>query len=306
MEASQKSAFWLGALAALLWSPHFFIVESLRRAGVPLLVAQFHLVFWPALVLGVVVFLSGRGAVVSAFRGQAPHVLALAAVGGYGFWVLRTVALDSPAVPYAQALFYAAPAVIGLLSAFTPERAGPRLGGALFLGFVGCALIAAGQHGEGAAGFRLGAALAALGAAACWALFSVLARPLVREEEALPVAALTTGVGAICLFVTCLSTGESIFRVSMGQLSALALTGLFTVGLMMLLWLRCLSKVSAAQAAPLWYVGALFGIGWALVSGRGVSLWWTFAGVVLVLVALRRGLTGRQRVAVTIGDIIRG
>jgi len=311
MQAPQRSALLYGILAALLWTPHFYILESLRREGVPLLVAQFHCVFWPALVFGLFLIVSGRASAIGAFKGQETHILALSALGGYGFWILRTVALDGPGIPHARALLYAAPFAIALFSVFSSERADRQRVFALLVGLIGAVMLAEGQ-GKGTLSGTLGAgrALAALAGACCWALFSLLARPLVREEPVLPVVALATGIGAFCLLVSCISTGESLLvgfhKITMAQLRTLILTGFFTVGLMMVCWLKCLSKVSAAQAGPLWYLGLLFGAVWALLGGWGISIWWTLGGTVLVLLALRSDLTDRQRSAVTLGDLIRG
>jgi drug/metabolite transporter (DMT)-like permease len=268
-------------------------------------------VFWPALILGLVLIVSGRASAISAFKGQETHVLALAAVGGYGFWILRAVALEGTGLSHTRTLFYAAPLAIGLLSVFTSERADRRGVFALLIGFIGAVMLAEAQ-GSGTLSGSLGAgtALAALGGAGCWALFSLLARPLVREEPVLPVAALVTGIGALCLLVSCISTGESILvgfhKISMAQLRTLVLTGFFTVGLMMVCWLKCLGKVSAAQAGPLWYLGLLFGAMWALAGGWRVSLWWTLGGMVLVILAIRTALADRQRSAATLSDLIRG
>ena len=85
-----------------------------------------------------------------------------------------------------------------------------------------------------------------------------------------------------------------------------ALAGLLTVGLMMGLWLRCLSGMPAARAGLLWYLGLLFGVvvGWRY--GARVDLWWALAGAVLILFALRSAWAGRRRASASLGDVIRG
>ncbi len=311
MQAAQRSALFYGVLAALLWSPHFWVLESLRRAGVPLLVAEFHCVFWPALAFVLALIVTGRGPLLLAHKGQETHVLALAAVGGYGFWVLRAVALDGAGLAHAQMLLYAAPVAIGLLSVFSAERTDRRTSFALILGFAGAVMLAQAQgRGALAGGIGAGAALAALAGAGCWAIFSLLARPLVREEPVLPVVALATGIGAFCLLVSCVATGEDLLvgfhKMTTAQLRTLMVTGFFTVGLMMVCWLKCLSKVSAVQAGSLWYLGLVFGAVWAAMAGWRVSVWWTLAGAVLTLWAARAALSERQRSSITLGDIIRG
>ncbi len=307
MRTSGKTALLLGALAALLWSRHFYVLEGLRGDDVPVLVLQFHLLFWPAAVFLLLLFISGRTSALSVFNRRETRFLALAAAGGYGFWVLRALALESGDAPQVHLLFYTAPLLMGLLSVFTGERADRKVAFGLLLGFIGCIVLVEGQGSgmETAAPVRWSARFLAVGASACWAVFSLMARPIVREEKVLPVVALVTGVGAICLFVTCLSTGESIFRISPPQMLTAALAGLFTVGLMMAAWLKCLGMMPVSLASPLWYLGLLFGLIWAHRSGVSVSGWLALAGAVLILLGLHSALGGRQRSAVTMSDIIR-
>ncbi|MHC4480266.1 MAG: EamA family transporter [Planctomycetota bacterium] len=307
MHPGQKSAFLFAALAALLWSPHFYVVDSLSRGGVPALVLHFHLLFWPALVLLVGLFLLGRRSILAVFNRRETYFLILAAAGGYGFWVLRGMALESAPAGQARLWLCAAPLLMGLLSLFSAEKADRRVGMGLLLGLFGCILIVQGQQSgaEAAGGASARAALLALGAAACWALFSVLARSVVREESVLPVTGLVLGVGALCLLVTCISTGENPGAVSLGQLRVLALAGLVSVALMMAFWLKALAGMPAALAAPFWYLGVLFGLLWAGRYGWSISGWMAVGGAVLVLLGLQSALAGRRRAGVTIADIIR-
>lgn len=313
MYRAQKTGFFLGVVAALLWSPHFYMVESLRPArgavegqsGVAMLVAEFYFLLCAAAVLLLLLFLSGRLSELAVFKRRETHFLILAASGGYGFWLLRGLALEAVAPSHARLLFYLAPLLIALLSLLTRERADGRALLGLLFGFVGCIMIVQGQ-GSGAAGaISVRNSLPAVGAAACWAVFSVVARPIVREEKALPVAALVTAIGAACLLVTCLSTGQSILEISPVQVWRSALIGACTVGLMMVFWLKCVGMVPVVLASPFWYLGLVFGLALARWRGVSVSGWWALGGLVLVLLGLHTVLSGRQRAAVTIGDIIR-
>ncbi len=307
MYPAQKQAFALGVLAALLWSPHYYVLEPLRAEGVPVLVMQFHLVFWPALALLVLLAVTGGAESLSVFKRRETHFLLLAATGGYGFYVLRALALGA-GPSHAHLLFYSAPLLMGLFSLLTRESADQRVALGLLLGFVGCIMIAEGQSTAGAAAGTESWAgnLLAVGAAGCWALFALLARPVVREERALPTAALVLGIGAACLLVTCLSTGENVFGVSVRQLGTLALWGLVSVGLMTTAWLKFLASVPAALAAPFWYLGLGFGVLWARRAGWTVSPWLAAPGAALLLVALYSAAAGRRSRGLTIGDIIRG
>jgi drug/metabolite transporter (DMT)-like permease len=307
MRASQHSAYVFALLAALLWSPQFYAVEPAVSGGAPLMVVQFHLVFWPALVLLALVFVSGSAEGLSVFSRRETHFLVLAATGGYGFWILRSLALESATQEQARLLFYAAPLLMGLLSLLTREAADRRVAFGLVLGFVGCIMIFQGQKAPGAAGASgsLGGSLLAVAAAGCWALFSVAARPIVRQERALPVAALVAGIGAVCQLITCLTTGVSPLSISVPQMRTAALTGVFCVGGTLLLWLRCLGGMPAVLAAPFWYLGALFGVLWALRAGWSVSGWWALGGGVLILMGLQNALAGRRQSGLTLADVIR-
>ena len=309
MQRSGRSAVAFAVMAGLMWAPHFHAVEGLRAgpAGVPPLVAQFYLVVWAAAGLMLLLLLSGRFAELSVFDRRETSFLVLAALGGYAFWMLRAVALEGAAASRARLFFSLAPVLIGLFSLSGRERADGRAFLGALLGFGGCIMLVRGAGGAGDGGSWL-SNLPAVAAAACWALFSLTARPVVREEKALPMAAILLSVGAVCLFVTCLARGDGIFHIGLRQLGRTVPVGFFTVGLMLVFWLKCLSNASAAAAAPLWYLGLLFSVlGRALLAGGlFAGFWWFLGGTVLILWGMRRALSGRTAREVTIGDIIRG
>ncbi|MBA7662961.1 hypothetical protein ES703_70994 [subsurface metagenome] len=304
---TKKQGFLFGVLAALLWAPHFYVVESLRPAkgvaGMPVLVAEFYFLLCGSVILLALLFVSGRLSELAVFKRRETHFLILAASGGYAFWLLRDAALAAISPAHAHLLFYSAPLLMGALSLLTAERADRRAVLGLLFGFVGGILI---LHRSGGAAASLQGSLLAVGAAACWALFSVMARPIVREEKALPVAVLVMAIGAACLLVTCLSRGENILAVKVPQLWTALLAGALTVGLMMVFWLKCVGMVPVALASPLWYLALVFGIAWARWRGLSIAGWWALAGSVAILLGLHIALSGRRRTTVTIADIIRG
>ena len=309
---TKKQGFLFGVLAALLWAPHFYVVQSLRpaegAAGMPVLVAEFYFLLCGSVILLLLLFVSGRLSELAVFKRRETHFLVLAASGGYAFWLLRDSALAAISPAHAHLLFYSAPLLMGALSLLTAERADRRAVLGLLFGFLGCIMILLGPlRGAGMAhAASLRGSLPAVGAAACWALFSVMARPIVREEKALPVAVLVMAIGAACLLVTCLSRGENILAVRTPQLWTALLAGALTVGLMMVFWLKCVGMVPVALASPLWYLALVFGIAWARWRGLSIAGWWALAGSVAILLGLHIALSGRKRTTVTIADIIRG
>lgn len=308
MRSSTKAGLGLAALAALLWSPNFYIADGLIAAetGPSSLAAHFHLVFWGAAGLMLLTFLSGRLDELSILNRRETYFLVLAAAGGYGFWMLRAMSLDSLDPDRAHLLIYAAPVFMGVFSLLGREPADGRGFFALVLGFVGCIMLVEGTGGETTGG-SLQAHLLALGAAGCWAAFTVMARPLMREEKALPVAALVLSAGAACLLVTCLGTGDSVLSVSVGQLGLCVAGGAVSVGVAAALWLKALGMVPAVGAAPWWYMALVFGsVGRAVAQGRfGSQFWWLLGGTALVLMALGSASRGGARNLVTMSDVIR-
>jgi len=299
----------LGIAAALLWSLHFRVTRSLLVAGVAPPVAGFYLLLAAAGVLLLLLFLSGRLSELSVFGRHETLLILLAGTGGYGFWLLGGMAREALPASQARLLFSTAPLLMVLFALFGPEKPGRQAAMGVLLGFVGCIMLVKGRQAgtESAAATVLwrGGALA-LGAAACWALFTVMARPLVREEKALPVAALVCSLGALCMLVTCLSTGQGIGGIALGQLWRALVAGALTVGMMMALWVGCIGGLAVARAAPLWYLSLAFGTLWAYRAGTRVDVWWALGGAVLVLLGIHFASAGRRREAVTIGDIIRG
>ena len=305
MRSPPRTAWVYGLLAAALWSPHFYVVESLRGGGVPPLALAFHLLLWPAAACVLLLFVTGRASELSLFNRRETQFLVLAAVGGYGFWVLRMLALESAGGPQLRLMFCAAPLMMGLLSLAGREKADGKAFWGLLLGLAGCLALVRGGSPDGVWTGPVQAKLLGLGAAACWAAFSMMARPIVREERVLPVVALVAGIGAVCLGVTCLSRGDSIFHLSPVQMRTAGVAGLLTVGLMMAAWLKCLAGTPVAQAALLWYLGPLFGLASAWRYGQGVDFGWALAGAVLVVLALRVALRRPTRASLTMGDVIR-
>jgi drug/metabolite transporter (DMT)-like permease len=305
MRSSQRTAWVYGLLAAALWSPHFYVVESLRNGGVPVLAIAFHLLLWPAAACLALLFLTGRASELTVFNRRETQFLILAGVGGYGFWVLRALGLEMVGGPTVRGLFCAAPLLMGVLSLAGREKADGKAFWGLLLGLAGALALVRGGSPAGMWAGPFHAKLLALGAAVCWAVFSLMARPLVREERALPVVALVTGIGAVCVGVTCLSRGDNPFHLNPVQLRTVGVAGLLTAGLMMGAWLKCLAGTPVAQAALLWYLAPLFGLVAAWRYRHPVDFGWTLAGAVFVVLALRVASRRPARAGLTMGDVIR-
>ncbi|MDP6108293.1 MAG: hypothetical protein QGI33_07660, partial [Candidatus Brocadiia bacterium] len=94
MRPRGRGELMLGILAAVFWSPSLSLV--LRAAGESgsILTIHYYVVLWGALTCFVLLVLSGQLSGLSIFRRRETHMLVLAALGGYGFWLLRALAIE--------------------------------------------------------------------------------------------------------------------------------------------------------------------------------------------------------------------
>lgn len=318
MQRSERMAFVFGALAALFWSPNYLALThtvSREAPQAPLVVIQFYMLLWAAAAMLLVLFLSGRMDELAAFKRKETHFLVLVLSGGYGLWLLRALSIqrmdDGTNV---RLLFYSAPLIVAVLGFLGAEKPSGKQIAALLLGFVGCIMIIGGPGRLGAqaasteASGGFGGVPAAVGAAACFALFSLVARQLLAEEKVLPVAVVVLCGGALCLMVTCFSMGmgKDFFSITWKGLWLTVVFGVLTVGVTFALWLKCLAAVPAVSAAAFWYLGAVFGIWWSYRMAGVRPGWWALGGTVLVLLCLQGAARSRQKARTTLGDIIRG
>jgi len=307
----------LGILAAAFWSPtiYLFMRAATSMAGAAgtssagrlwPITFYFYVLLAATVVCTVMQLLVGRTRDFSVFYRRQHHVLVLAAVGVYGFWLLQALALERALrpMPSPQAglldrthlLLYAGPLLLGVLSIPSREGARVRQVASLLLGFLGVLLIVRSMAPGGAAGAAYaGMNLAAVGAAACWAAFSLLARPLLREGKPLPILTIVLAVGAACMLVTSLTTGTGLLAIGRKALWIALLTGGVCVVFSLLAWLGALALAPPACVAPLWYLAPLLGVFWARVICGTRPGWWALGGAALILGGLYTELHGRRR-----------
>ena len=298
-----------GVVAALLWSPHFYVARQMLEGSSQANVLTFYflVLLWGGAGSLLVLFLMDRTRELSVFKRAQTHLLFLVATGGYGFWLLRAMALqrsvDSPS--HVQLLFYAGPLLLGFMSVVTREGAKTGQIVGLILGFVGCIMIAWNPTWKATDGPSPGfhTSLIALASAGCWAVFTLAARPLAKTEKPLALSAIILSMGALCILVTCFSMG-TFPSVSPKILWTSILLGLATA-ICLRSWLACLSTAPAASAAPLWYLSLVFGIFWAWRMAHLSPGWFTLGGIALILVAAHGAGGERVRPQASMSDLVR-
>ncbi len=309
MTRSETNGFILAVLAVICWSPVFYVTAHGLDSDTPLTVFYFHVLLWAGLASGAMLTLMGRLDELGVFKKHETRILLLTVTGGYGLWLLKAMTIEQAGNELVQAhiLFYTAPLLLGICSLPMEEGASWKQIGALLLGFVGCIMILAGPAGSKQVALPSLSKTTglALGSALSWALFMLLARPLVRNTAVLPVSALIWLLGAACLFATCLSTGNNILSITRRSLWLSMALGVGSVALGLGLWLKSLSLVTPAFAAPIWYLSLIFGIAWSHWMTQTRPGWLAVGGVVLLLFVCRSGRSRGQSSKVTMSDIIR-
>jgi drug/metabolite transporter (DMT)-like permease len=244
----------------------------------------------------------------SVFNKKETQFLVLLATGGYGFWILQGLALRSLDPESARLVFYTAPLLMALMAAFSSEKAAGKLVGSLLMGFVGCIMIMAvpTEHVQAAGGAGWTGYIAAGGWAACLALFSVVARRTVDDEQVMPVLTIVLAGGAVCVLVSCVAARVNVFALSGRQLIACAFAGGILGTAVFGFWTAALSRASLAKCAPFWYLTPVCGAVIRIWQEGSLPGWWSIGGIVLIVLALRTSMSVSREASKTLGDILRG
>ncbi len=174
----------------LVWSTAFVFVElALRDATASQFAAMRSLAAVPALAVGLLARdAAGLGA---ALRSSRTHVLGvlLGAVNVAGFVGLQTAGFERSGIGFGAVLIYAQPLMVAVLArAFLAERLRPRQVLGLLAGWVGVGLVVLGEaSGAGATTGVWQAVPLFLGAAACFAVGTVVVKAVTTGQDAVPL-----------------------------------------------------------------------------------------------------------------------
>lgn len=178
---------------------------------------------------------------------RSPMFIVVGLLQVSGMIALSTFALLYGDVSRTAILLFTMPFWFTLFSAvFFKERVGARRWTALAIAVAGLLFIA--LHAAGNARTLLGAALA-VGAGACWAGGSVLAKHYLSKHDLLASVMWQQVVGALPLIVLALFLHEPLSFPSTGTVALFLFTAVIGSGLGWLLWATVLSRVSAATAS---------------------------------------------------------
>ena len=174
----------------LVWSTAFIFVElSLRDATAPQFAALRAVAAVPALALGLLV--RDAAGLRTALRSSRTHVLGvvLGAVNVAGFVGLQTAGFERSGIGFGAVLIYAQPLMVAVLARlFLAERLRPRQLLGLLAGWLGVGLVVVGEAaGAGATTGVWSAVPLFLGAAACFAVGTVVVKAVTTGPDAVPL-----------------------------------------------------------------------------------------------------------------------
>jgi drug/metabolite transporter (DMT)-like permease len=174
----------------LVWSTAFVFVElALRDATAPQFAALRSVAAVPALALGLLA--RDPAGLRTALRSFRTHLLGalLGAVNVAGFVGLQTAGFERSGIGFGAVLIYAQPLMVAVLARlFLSERLRPRQVLGLLAGWLGVGLVVLGEaSGAGATTGVWHAAPLFLGAAACFAVGTVVVKAVTPGPDAVPL-----------------------------------------------------------------------------------------------------------------------
>ena len=200
----------------LVWSTAFIFVElALRDAIAAQFAALRSVAAVPALVIGLL--LRDAAGLRSALRSSRTHLLGvlLGVVNVAAFVGLQTAGFERSGIGFGAVLIYAQPLMVAVLARlFLDERLRPRQLLGLLTGWVGVALVVLGEaSGAGATTGVWQAVPLFLGAAACFAVGTVVVKKVTTGTDAVPLGPpllLAFCYGSVPLVVLGLADGAPV------------------------------------------------------------------------------------------------
>jgi drug/metabolite transporter (DMT)-like permease len=209
-------------------------------------------------VLTALVLATGRRSLVGRELRAAPGTLVALGVLGYaGSGSLAALALSLLPAGVTALISNSSPLIVvmaGLL-VFHQRVGRPEIAGTL-VGFGGVALLSVGDiQATGDLGATLLGSGLALGSAACWAVYTAVARRLGRADP-LVTTAITSGIGAVVIGVVALPTQDwsRLVHASAPVLAATVWAGAVATGCTYAAWSFALRRLPAVAVAPFGYL----------------------------------------------------
>ena len=265
-----RRALILGLFASLTWSTVFVLGRlTISRHGTDPVVLGLYRFGVGGVLLAVAMVLGGRARSLRALVDEPLNFVLLGLTGGFGMGFCVFLALRETNSITVQIIMNANPVLIVPLSLLIGERVGVGKVAGVVLGVAGCVLVLSGVPDPAAGdGSRplLGGALAAL-SGLCWAVYTVLGRPVVRRHGGLATTTIAMLLGGLFFLVACAAMRRNLALGRDGALVALYLAVVPTA-LGFTAWFVALGRLPANVVGPLQFVVPVGGVALAAVLLR--------------------------------------
>lgn len=279
-----RRGFHLLLLTVVLqWGLAFVAIKILLRHTSPLGLAMIRFAI-TAVAFGILLAL-WRPARARIERGDLGRlsVMALAGVGGYHLALNYGQQFVSAGV--AALIIAAMPVMVAVLSArvlgetITPAR---RVGIAVALGGVAVLTLLAAPGGTLEVSSLKGAVVVL--SPICWAVYTVLAKPLVAKYGGLPVTAITMIAGSVLIVPFALAPGlRDLSRLDGSDWAWVTFLALGCTVYAYAVWNLALTKLEASSTAAWIYLVPLFSLSWGWVLlGEHLTAWVLLGGAMVL------------------------
>ncbi|HEX9697404.1 MAG TPA: DMT family transporter [Actinomycetota bacterium] len=269
---------------SLLWGLAFVgIKEALADVSPATLTILRFAVADTALLVLAVVWKRARPA---RFRGDGFRVAALALLGIPVYHLAITWGEARTSAGVAALVVATAPVMVAMLSAMILREAVPRRRAAgIALAFAGVAVLAvAGSPAAGGRPTQLGGVLVALGSPTSWAVYTVLARPMLQRVDAFRMTTTVFMIGgAMLLPLVRAETIREAAALPAGTWAWVIFLGLGSSVAGYMIFNLALSKMEAAKVAVFLYMVPVVALlSAALILGEPLTGWVALAATMVV------------------------
>jgi drug/metabolite transporter (DMT)-like permease len=224
-------------------------------------------------------------------------LLGLGLLGQTAYQILFIEGIARTTASHTALIFGLTPVLVAILSLLLGhEKVGVAAWTGAALAFGGESLIIAGKAPVEGPTPSLRGDLLVLGAAFCWCLYTVLARPLLARHSPLKVTALSVGWGTLAMLPFCL---PAVLRQDWKQVTPTdwliaVLSSLLALVLAYLLWYRSVKRVGNVRTAVYSNLVPLSGTfaGWLILKERLSPLLALGAAAIFAGIALTRSRRG--------------
>ncbi len=248
-------------LVALIWGVNFSIVKYALADVQPLVFAVIRFTLASLFLFGL---LRAAGQPLALDRRERLAVLRLGIVGIALYNLLFLYGLAETTASSSALLISLSPLVGALIQRATGrEHLSPRSVAGLLIAAGGAALIITGRAGRSApAAHVLRGDLLTLGATVCWALYTVMARPLLVRNSAVKITAYTMAAGAFFLLPLALPSlaRQSWSGISTGSWLALGYSAFIAAGVAFSLWYRGVRELGVTRTMAYHYLMPAFAL----------------------------------------------